>query len=246
MIVNYNSRPYIVLNGVDSRSIKGLLISELAPISKPAIRVQTETIDGRDGDLVTPLGYSSYDKVIKIGLTYEYDVDEVIEFFNGSGKVVFGNEPDKYYVYSIYNQIDFERLIRFKTAEVTFHVQPFKYSDTEGEKSFSFTNNALSREIEIRNNGNYYSRPTLTLTGIGSVDVFINNSKLLTIDFGSSGKTIIIDSQDMNAFNEDRTLLLNRLVSGNYDNIRLKQGKNVLRFNGTINEVIIDKYSRWI
>lgn len=243
MIINDNVRPYIVLNGVNSRSIKGLLISELAPISKPAIRVQQETIDGRDGDIVTPLGYSAYDKVIKIGLTYEYDIDEIIEFFNTSGKVVFSNEPDKYYFYAIYNQIDFERLIRFKTAEVTFHVQPFKFSDTENAQTFTLSG---ASEVSIRNNGNYFSRPTLAITGSGDVNLYINGIQLLTIDFGTTSRTIIIDSEAMNAYNSDKTQFLNRLVSGDYDNIRLKVGNNSITFTGSVSKIVINNYSRWI
>lgn len=243
MIINDSVRPYIVLNGVNSRSIKGLLISELAPISKPAIRVQQEQIDGRDGDIVTPLGYSAYDKVIKIGLTYEYDIDEIIEFFNSSGKVVFSNEPDKYYFYSIYNQIDFERLIRFKTAEVTFHVQPFKFSDSENAQTFNLGG---ASEVSIRNNGNYFSRPTLTITGSGDVNLYINGMQLLTIDFGTTSRTIIIDSEAMNAYNSDKTQFLNRIVSGDYDNIRLKVGNNVITFDGAVSKIVINNYSRWI
>lgn len=243
MIINDNVRPYIVLNGVNSRSIKGVLISELAPISKPAQRVQQETIDGRDGDIVTPLGYSAYDKVIKIGLTYEYDIDEIIEFFNTSGKVVFSNEPDKYYFYAIYNQIDFERLIRFKTAEVTLHVQPFKYSDNENAQTFNLSG---ATEVNIRNNGNYYSRPTLTLTATGDVNLYINGIQLLTIDFGTTSRTIIIDSEAMNAYDETKTQFLNRLVSGDYDNIRLKVGNNSITFTGAVSKIVINNYSRWI
>lgn len=119
---------YIVLNGVKSNTVKGLLISSLPPISKPLMRTEIEQVDGRDGDIVTPLGYSSYNKDISIGLYGDFDIDDVIAYFATSGTVTFSNEPDKYYNYAIYNQIDFERLIRFRTATVTFHVQPFKYS----------------------------------------------------------------------------------------------------------------------
>ena len=127
----------ITLNGVSSSTIQGLLIQELPPISKPKIRTQTEDIDGRDGDIVTRLGYSAYDKEIKIGLTYGYDVDDVIAYFDSQGIVIFSNEPDKYYNYQINDQIDFERLIRFKQAKVKFHVQPFKYK--VGEEPVTYT-----------------------------------------------------------------------------------------------------------
>ena len=129
-------RNYIILNGNISTNISGLLIQSLPPISKPKIRTEVEEIDGRDGDIVTKLGYSAYDKEISIGLSYNYDIDEIINYFNSEGIVIFSNEPDKYYKYQILEQIDFERLIRFKTATVTLHMQPFKYSAEDNEKVF--------------------------------------------------------------------------------------------------------------
>jgi len=133
---------YVILNGVKSTTIKGLLIESLPPISKPLMRTSVEEIDGRDGDIVTKLGYSAYDKPMSIGLFGDYNVDEVIQFFDSEGTVIFSNEPDKFYNYEIIGQIDFEKLIRFKTATVTFHVQPFKYSAVDDV--FTFTNNKLT------------------------------------------------------------------------------------------------------
>lgn len=132
---------YLVLNGIKSTSVKGLLIQSLPPISKPQIRTSIETIDGRDGDIVTKLGYSAYDKEVSIGLHGDFDIDDAIRYFDSEGTVVFSNEPDKYYKYQILEQIDFERLIRFRTATVKFHVQPFKYDDVA--KEISITNQLL-------------------------------------------------------------------------------------------------------
>ena len=84
---------YVILNDVKSTTIKGLLIQSLPPISKPLMRTSVEEIDGRDGDVVTQLGYSAYDKPMSIGLFGDYDVDEVIQYFNSQGTVIFSNEP---------------------------------------------------------------------------------------------------------------------------------------------------------
>lgn len=132
---------YIILNGVKSTTIKGLMIQTLPPITKPKIRTQTEDIDGRDGDIVTKLGYSAYGKEFTIGLYGDYNVDDAIQYFDSSGEVVFSNELDKYYNYQIVDEIDFERLIRFKHAKVKMHVQPFKYDAVN--RDFTLYNNLI-------------------------------------------------------------------------------------------------------
>ena len=132
---------YVELNGEKSTSVKGLIIQSLPPISKPKMRTSIETIDGRDGDIVTKLGYAAYDKEVGIGLHGDFDIDDAIAFFDSDGEVVFGNEPDKYYRYSILEQIDFERLIRFRTAKVKMHVQPFKYDAVD--RTFDIVNQFL-------------------------------------------------------------------------------------------------------
>lgn len=135
---------YVELNGEKSTSVKGLIIQSLPPISKPKMRTSIETIDGRDGDVVTKLGYSAYDKQLSIGLHGDFDIDDAISFFDSEGEVVFGNEPDKYYRYQILDQIDFERLVRFRTAEVKMHVQPFKHDAVD--RTFDIVNQFLHIE----------------------------------------------------------------------------------------------------
>lgn len=142
---------YLVLNGIKSTSVKGLLIQSLPPISKPQIRTSIETIDGRDGDIVTKLGYSAYDREIAIGLYGDYNIDDVIRYFDSTGDAIFSNEPDKYYRYQIIEQIDFERLIRFRTANVKMHVQPFKYSAIDDSVSISNDEMRLRPYSESKN-----------------------------------------------------------------------------------------------
>lgn len=235
-------RNYIELNGKSSNDIIGLLIQQLPPISKPKIRTQIDEIDGRNGDIVTKLGFSAYDKIVEIGLYGDFDINDVIQYFNGDGKVVFSNEPDKYYNYQILDQIDYERLIRFRTAKVKFHVQPFKYSAVEGVLKFtSFTND----EITVINNGNYISKPIITITGSGTINLSLNGYQIFVIDMGDN-EQIVIDTNLMEAYNPTNQVLLNRSVTGNYDNFSLNVSKNTISWSGTISEIDVENYSRWI
>ena len=146
-------RDYIILNGKRSTMYAGLLITSLPPITKPLLRTQKEEIDGRDGDIVTPVGYSAYDRDVGIGLYGNYDIDAISAFFNSSGTVIFSNEPTKVYQYTIINQIDFEKLIRFRTATVTFHVQPFKYSAIETMITHATVRQMWYQDTHITRNG---------------------------------------------------------------------------------------------
>ena len=351
---------YCILNGKKSTLIKGLLIQSLPPISKPLMRTQIDEIDGRDGDVVTKLGYSAYNKEMSIGLFGDYDVDEVIAFFDSEGEVIFSNEPDKFYKYEIIDQIDFERLIRFKTATVTFHVQPFKFSavddeftisknkirprpftqskngvtisvesgvisvvgnatvttefyipinemvldgnytlqadcDGSGESackirviesvptdadSFGGTEYQLTTSIEatadadktfnyiwmriapsvaidydlyiqmldngfnsfkLLNRGNTFARPTFTIYGTGAVVLSINGSEVFSLNIDGY---ITLNAQEMNAYKGDA--LMNRYVSGDFNNLRLRSGANVVSWTGTVTQITVENVSRWI
>lgn len=236
-------RNYIILNNKSSETISGLLIQELAPISKPLQRTQVETIDGRDGDIVTPLGFAAYDKKISIGLYGDFDIDEVIAFFATQGQVIFSNEPDKYYNYQILAQIDFARLIRFRTATVTLHCQPFKYSVDEA--AITIEPSGASDEAIITNSGNTISKPIITIYGQDDISIYINDVEVLQIALGDEGH-ITIDSVEMEAYKDSLNNLKNRLVTGDYSKLELNAGDNTISFTGTVTRCEISKYSRWL
>ncbi len=232
-------RNYVIQNGKDSRYLKGLLIQELPPITKPLMRTSIEQIDGRDGDVITRLGYSAYDKKMKIGLFGDYDIDDIITYFNSSGTVIFSNEPEKYYLYDILDTIDYERLMRFRTAEITYHVQPFKYSNIEKLKAFSNPTSAIT----VRNNGNYVSKSVIHIKGTGIINLSLNGVQLFRIDL-STTNSITIDTGRLEAYNDD--VLMNRYVVGNYDKFVLNVGPNSVSWDGALTYIAFENYSRWI
>ena len=149
-------KDYVIINGVSSKTKTGLAINILPPITKPKMRTLIEEIDGRDGDIITKLGYSAYNKTIEIGLFGNgYDVDDIIAFFNKEGTIIFSNEPTKYYNFTLIDSFDIERLLQFKTATITFHCQPFKYevNETPAEIEYEYVNGE-GTEITLNNTKN--------------------------------------------------------------------------------------------
>ncbi len=230
----------IIWKGVDSSTIEGLMICELPPITKPKMRVQETTVDGVDGSIIEELGYESYDKSLKIGLTYNFDIDEVIDYFNGEGKVVFSNEPEKYYNAKIIDQIDYERLLRFREATVKFRVQPFKYSNEEGIKTFNIADEITS--VNVYNNGNYKSKPIIKITGSGTIEFKQEGIAVFTYTFPDDDTYVVIDSNKQDAY--VGSTLKNRKMNGEFP--ILKVGKNVFSWTGTITKIEVSNYSRWL
>lgn len=229
---------YTIWNGKDSREIKGLLISELPPITKPRIRTKETVIDGVDGSIIEELGYESYDKTIAIGLKIGADVDEITEYFTGSGEIIFSNEPNKYYRACIINGIDYARLSRYRVAKVTFRVQPFKYDNEESE----ITNTANSTELTVRNAGNYFAKPIITLKGSGKVYLSVNGNVICNYTFPSGEDTVILDSEKEDAYLEDA--LKNKYMEDDFP--ILPKGENKISWSGTVTKISVKRYSRWL
>lgn len=232
-------RNYVIINGVNSTTINGLAINEMPPITKPSIRTNTEEIDGRDGDIVTRLGYSAYDKEMTIGLYGSYDLDEIMSYFNQSGTIIFSTESDKYYNFEILEQIDYEKLLKFKTATITMHCQPFKYEVNETPIAL------VSGDNIVRNKGNIYSKPILHIEGTGTITISLEGNQIFNIVMGDNTE-IEIDIEKLEAYNPNDGTLLNRIVTGDYDDFKLESGNNTIALGGTITTANITMYSRWL
>lgn len=229
---------YFIFKNIDSRDVKGLITSVLPPITKPKMRTQVLTLDGRDGSIITPLGFEAYKKTVKIGLTNGYDINDIIAWLNGAGQLVFSTEPEKYYNAQIIEAVDYERLLRFKTAEIVFDVQPFKYSTTERTRTFDV---AGAQFIKIANAGNYTAKPLINIKGSGTINFSVNGVQAFTLEL-QTNDNITLDSAEQEAYDDNG--LRNRAMNGNFPVLAI--GTNTLSWTGTITEIQISKYSRWL
>ena len=225
--------------GISSDTLRGLLICELPPITKPKLRTNITKIDGRDGDIIEELGYESYVKNIQIGLTKSYDIDEIMKYFTGSGELILSNEPDKIYISRIIDKIDYEKLLRFKTATIKFYTQPFKYLKDEEIVTLNITNQT---SLVVENVGLEIAKPIITLRGSGTISLSIDGTNIFTYTFPENENEVVIDSLEEEAYLSGA--YKNRNMLGEFP--KLEVGENTISWTGTLTYISVQPKSRWI
>lgn len=229
----------IIWKNIDSETIPGLIITNIPPITKPKMKTSITKIDGRDGDIIEELGYESYTKSIGIGLARNYDIDKVMKYFTGAGELIISDESDKVYKAQIIEKIDYERLIRFKTAVVKFYTQPYKY--LKDEKSIILDiNNETS--LKITNVGLEKSKPIITLEGTGTVEISLNGFNLFKYVFPENETKVVIDSLEEEAYLDN--VLKNRNMLGTFPIFEV--GENTISWSGNLTKISIEPKSRWL
>ena len=225
--------------GISSDTIPGLIICELPPITKPKMRTTITKIDGRDGDIVEELGYESYTKSIQIGLARNFDINQIIKYFTGSGELIMSNESDKIYNCQIIDKIDYEKLLRFKTATIKFYTQPYKYKKNENQVTVNITSQT---SVTVNNIGLEPSKPIIKLTGSGIVDLKVNGSTIFTYTFPTNETEVVIDSLIEEAHLNG--IYKNRNMVGAFP--ILQPGANTIGWSGTLTKIQIQPKSRWL
>lgn len=234
------TRPWVLINDKPSYGVTGLIVTSLPPITKPKMRYNAEEIDGRDGDIITTLGYQAYDKTLSIGLHGNFDIDKVVEFFATSGTITFSSEPDKVYRFIQLDTIDFERLVRYRTADIKLHVQPFKTGRLQRPKVFT----GADAQAVIVNAGNVTAAPKLTIKASGDIGLYLDGSQIVSVT-NTGEYTLIIDVASLEASTPEGALM-NRHVTGDYARLMLSPGKHSIKWSGSVESLTIEDYSRWI
>ena len=96
--------------------------------------------------------------------------------------------------------------------------------------------------ITLTNRGNVISRPTVTVYGSGNVELAINSVTVLS--FAIDDEYITIDAGEMNAYHGNA--LMNRRVTGDYADLALKAGENVMSWRGDVTGIKVEDFSRWL
>jgi len=153
---------FVIINGMDTREI-GVTCTSLPPIQIPPERVTQIAVPGRSGLLT--IKDDSFDQVIKTcGFFYDGEnAAEVAQFIKSATSLTFSNEPDKVYSGACYGQSDLANTIfNWHEFTVDFECNPEKKESNPQEIVCSWG-------TKLTNPGNRKTRPTIEVTGTGTI-----------------------------------------------------------------------------
>lgn len=222
--------------GIDSRSM-GIRVTAMPETVRPARRMESITIAGRNGSLHIDEGvYDSYDRTMECAIIKRARINEIAAWLVGRGEMIFSTEPDKVYDVTISNQISISQMMRaFQKFMVTMDTQPFKYSVNQMDELVE-----LTAPSKVLNRGTIDSQPILTLYGSGDITLTINGE-----DFPLYGvqESITIDSERMEVC---KGMANQNSKFGGAAFPRLEVGENTVSWTGNVTKVEIQPKWRWL
>lgn len=218
---------YCIFKGVNSNDLD-LFMESVPPKVRPQLRVEQKTIPGRDGVLTVSDG--AYDNFVRQAEFIVFDfsrIDEITEYFSGSGWLTFDDEPEKRYRASVINQIPFSQIIRCANRiPVEFDCYPYAFE--------SSPQTAENPHI-LYNLGNVESKPTIEIYGNGDCILEVNG-KLFEVRGVKESATI--DCENLLAYSGSSLLI----TKGEFPAFKI--GENSLDW--TADRLVVKPSWRWI
>lgn len=171
-----------------SEDMKIVIEEQTALITKASQKYETINVDGRDGGIFRPLGYSTVAISLDLQITDITKIDEILSWLNGEGELEYQGRKTKA---RIYNTINPQRAVLIRIAKVEIIRDPFWYK---------IDDDYIVVTTEIINEGNVYARPLIKLEKgtVENVEIKINDV-IFNYDFNGENE-VFIDCENMNAY----------------------------------------------
>ena len=89
-------------------------------------------------------------------------------WLSGAGKLIFDDEPDKYYEAKVYEAIAIEHMLRKITVQVVFECKPFALNNAQMNV---YQINEQGQQISLNIAGNQKTCGTIILTNTGETTI---------------------------------------------------------------------------
>ncbi len=162
---------YIIFNDIDSRNMGVTNVLSMPLPSRAEQGTNIIEIPGRPEPLMeVKKTFSTISYSVEMELAVGIDVRSIFSWLSGKGKLIFSDEPDKYYNAISCAPVSTNRINScYRSITVKFTCLPFAYA---------VDNDAIELtepEEIITVGGGYYCRPVYKLYGTGNITLTVNN-----------------------------------------------------------------------
>lgn len=232
---------YFIWNSTDNRT-KNIILNKFPDRNKASKRVEKITVPGRNGFLTQSDGtYEPVTLSVECTLKAGANIDDVVNWLDGTGMLTFSDDLNKEYEATIINAIPLTTVLkRYRSFIITFDCQPFLKGKTLNTVTITSPTLTASKTVA----GNRSINPIMTLTGTGSFDITVNSKIIHLVNVETS---IVLDSEMMNATESSGTVNANSKMSGDFP--ILKSGANTISIavvSGSFTTLVTTYYDRYL
>lgn len=244
---------YFKFNGIKS-SDRNIVLKGYKPIFLPALNVEYEQVPGRNGSIEFN-DNTRQDIVIEVDIAILGDSKQevmanarAIEYWlSQKGQLSFWDEPQRFYIGRIVNQIPLERQVAWGDVTLLFRCEPFAYFIKSMAEEIILGDDipiceqiTLDRAtavhtitgpttIQIENNGAFDLQPFMKIEG-SFTNLAIGS---LIINKPLQNDTLYIDNENVLVYTIEAGARVNWLPYVSGDVLRLKHGVNDVQISGT-------------
>lgn len=218
--------------GISSQDMQVIVAEEEHFIARAAQRYEITEIEGRDGAIFEPQGYSYIERPILVQCLNINKIDMILQWLNGEGEFVYKGRKT---IARFYTEIEPQRSASIRIIDTTFIRDPFWI---KADDDFIEIDNIAY------NGGNIESRPIIRLekSSSNTVDITINKIRLKYnfnneeyVEINCEEKTVLYDN-----------LIRNRQIEMGYEYPFLNVGENKIIINGGNAKIKIKNKDRWL
>lgn len=225
----------IEYNGLTPENF-GAFLPEYPLISSAMRKYTTIDVPGMDGELISGEDcYGNITVTCTIAVIHKkllHRLDELKRWLRGTGRLRLSDVQDRYYEVLAVNTEGMDRQLRqYGSFNVEFICYPYQFMNT-GDIEIDYS--------ELRFNPFDRCKPVYRIIGSGTCTLAVNGKKLTA----TVGQELTIDSRRMIAYKVRDTEWLNTLVTGDYEDLWLKGGKQELSVTSGF-ELKIKPYWGW-
>lgn len=243
-MMNRIKEAWFEFKGIRSDAM-GVYLRQMPTRTVSAPKYNRKAVSGKNGTVKVSGGeYNDSQVSLEMDVLDEKLMPSVLGWLTGSGELRFSDEPDVVYTDATVDK-DFQRKQIFpRTTAQRFTVKwtcdPFRRAYPDPEPIVITESNT-----QIDNPGTADALPRIAIVGSGDFSLTIG---MHTMFFSNVESGIIIDTELMDAFTADGTLLANDKVNGEF--IKIRPGMSTVQWltggedsNGSVESVTI--MPRW-